>query len=251
MFRWTRHLSDSLWIIKHFLKPYKQFQRQRDQRCWQKLSLLYVMLWFYRIVFVIIPRNWKIFIEGIMNVRKRLKIITFFNEILLVLKTNVKTFYFHYTTYMNLILPPHWCEWYHIWKYRYNNSNSHIPSLIKICTINKNTELSKYYACIQMAVARGLRLPAGRLAGHQTDAASEHSLCYFSLFSEYMVTCIDVHLQNGNISVYWLWLLRFVTCLDRNSHCVNMCIFTICIWEALRLSAGQMHVTIYSENKLK
>ena len=29
-----------------------------------------------------------------------------------------------------------------------------------------------------------LGLPTGRLAGHQTDAASEHSFCYFSLFSE-------------------------------------------------------------------
>ena len=42
-----------------------------------------------------------------------------------------------------------------------------------------------------------------------------------------MVTRIDVHLQSRNISVYWLWLLRFVTCLDKNSHCVNLRVFTI------------------------
>ena len=55
-----------------------------------------------------------------------------------------------------------------------------------------------------------------------------------------MVTHIDVHLQSGEVSIYWLWLLLyvsaasvvivirwFVTCLDRNSHCVNVCIFTI------------------------
>ena len=38
---------------------------------------------------------------------------------------------------------------------------------------------SKYYERIHTAVARGLRLPAGRLASHQTAAASEHSFCYF------------------------------------------------------------------------
>ena len=47
-----------------------------------------------------------------------------------------------------------------------------------------STESSKYYARIQTAVARGLALPTGRLAGRQTAAASEYSLCYFSLFSE-------------------------------------------------------------------
>ena len=64
-----------------------------------------------------------------------------------------------------------------------------------------------------------------------------------------MVTLIDVHLQSGNISVYWLWFLLdvstvsvvIVTCLDRNSHCVNVCIFTIRIKS--RLS--------YSETRLK
>ena len=45
-------------------------------------------------------------------------------------------------------------------------------------------ESPKYYARTQTAVARGLRLPTRRLAGHQSDAASKHSLCYFSLFSE-------------------------------------------------------------------
>ena len=50
--------------------------------------------------------------------------------------------------------------------------------------ILKTTESSKYYARIQTAVAHGLRLPTDRLAGRHTDAASKHSLCYFSLFSE-------------------------------------------------------------------
>ena len=55
---------------------------------------------------------------------------------------------------------------------------------VKILLHFLSTESSKYYARIHTAVARGLRLPAGRLAGHQTAAASEHSLCYLSLFSE-------------------------------------------------------------------
>ena len=46
------------------------------------------------------------------------------------------------------------------------------------------TESSKYYARIQTVVACGLGLPAGQLAGHHTDAASKHSFCYFSSFSE-------------------------------------------------------------------
>ena len=46
------------------------------------------------------------------------------------------------------------------------------------------TGLPKYYARIQTAVARGVGLPAGRLAGRHTDAAPKHSLCYFSSVSE-------------------------------------------------------------------
>ena len=42
------------------------------------------------------------------------------------------------------------------------------------------TELPKYYVRLQMAAARSLGLPASRLAGHHTDAAPKHSLCYFS-----------------------------------------------------------------------
>ena len=76
------------------------------------------------------------------------------------------------------------------------------------------TESSKYYARIQTAVARGLGLPAGRQAGRLTDAASKHSLCYFSSFSEYMVTHIDVHLRSGDVSVYWLWLLLCISAVS-------------------------------------
>ena len=75
------------------------------------------------------------------------------------------------------------------------------------CFLNVYTESSKYYARIQTAVARGLGFPAGRHAGRFTDAAPKHSLCYFSSFSEYMVTRIDVHLRSGDVSVCWLWLL--------------------------------------------
>ena len=46
------------------------------------------------------------------------------------------------------------------------------------------TESFKYYARIQTAVTHGLALPAARLAGHNSDAASKHSLCYFRSFSE-------------------------------------------------------------------
>ena len=48
----------------------------------------------------------------------------------------------------------------------------------------KYTESSKCFARIQTAVARGLCLPTRCLAGRHGDAASKHSLCYFSLFSK-------------------------------------------------------------------
>ena len=40
------------------------------------------------------------------------------------------------------------------------------------------TELPKYYAQLQTALARGLDLPTGRLAGCHTDAAPKHSLLF-------------------------------------------------------------------------
>ena len=59
----------------------------------------------------------------------------------------------------------------------------------RILTVEySRTELSKYYARIQTAVDRGLGMPAARLAERHTDAASKHSLCYFSLISELMIT---------------------------------------------------------------
>ena len=57
------------------------------------------------------------------------------------------------------------------------------------------TALPKYYAQLQTADARGLGLPAGRLARRHIDAAPKHSLSYFSSVSELMVKRIDVHLQ--------------------------------------------------------
>ena len=66
------------------------------------------------------------------------------------------------------------------------------------------TMLPKYYARLQTAVARGLGWPAGALARRLTDAAPKYALCYFSSVSEYMVTRIDVHLQSGVVSGYWL-----------------------------------------------
>ena len=84
--------------------------------------------------------------------------------------------------------------------------------ITKICCISQSfTESSKYYARPHSAVTRGLDLPTRGLADRQTAAASKHSLCYFSLFSVWMVTRFDVHLQSGNISVYWLWLLLYVS----------------------------------------
>ena len=108
------------------------------------------------------------------------------------------------------------------------------------------TESPKYYEWPQAAVAHGLDLPTRRLAGRQTVAASKHSLCYFSLFSEWTVTRITLHLQSGNISIYWLWLLLDVSAVSvviviiaicdmtrQNSHCVNVCTFTIhTIWKS-------------------
>ena len=64
-----------------------------------------------------------------------------------------------------------------------------------------NTELPKYYARLHTAIAHGLGLPAGQLAGRHTDAAPKHSLSYFSSVSELMVTRMNVHLQSGDVSV--------------------------------------------------
>ena len=87
------------------------------------------------------------------------------------------------------------------------------------------TESSKYYARLQTTVARGLGWPSSRLTGLHTAAAPKHSLCFSVQFPCNLVTHIDVHLQSGNVSVYWLrllldisavsvvtvlWLLRFV-----------------------------------------
>ena len=71
-----------------------------------------------------------------------------------------------------------------------------------------NTLFQNKYRVIQILCAytddcrRGLGLPTDWLAGQYTGAASKHSLCYFSLFSEQMVTRIDVHLQSEDASVY-------------------------------------------------
>ena len=62
-----------------------------------------------------------------------------------------------------------------------------------------------------MAAASGLGLPAGRLVGHHTDAAPIHSLL-FRLFP--MVTHIYVQMQSGDIRVYWLWLLLYVSAVS-------------------------------------
>ena len=44
--------------------------------------------------------------------------------------------------------------------------------------VGLSTELPKYYAQLQTAVAHGLGWPAGPLAGHHTDAAPKHSLLF-------------------------------------------------------------------------
>ena len=57
--------------------------------------------------------------------------------------------------------------------------------------------------------------------GRQTAAARKQSLCFLVQFLS--VTRIDVHLQNGDVSVYWLWLL-----LDINAVSVVFVIIAIC-----------------------
>ena len=82
------------------------------------------------------------------------------------------------------------------------SSNVYLQSLRSVTSLYKNmhlhgnpgssydlmwahgTESSKYYARPQTAAARGLGLPTRGLAGHHTDGASKHSLCYFSSFSK-------------------------------------------------------------------
>ena len=58
-----------------------------------------------------------------------------------------------------------------------------IVVVIVIITI-VGIELPKFYVWLQLAVACGLGWPAGKLAGHHTDAVPKHSLCYFSSVSE-------------------------------------------------------------------
>ena len=69
--------------------------------------------------------------------------------------------------------------------------------------------------------------PSGWLAGRHTDVAPKHSLCYFSSVSKYMIRCIDIHLQSGDVSVYWLWLLL-------NVSAVQVVIVTIAICDIPR-----------------
>ena len=45
-----------------------------------------------------------------------------------------------------------------------------------VVIIRLQMKSSNYYARIQTAVARDLGLPAARLAGHHSDAASKHTL---------------------------------------------------------------------------
>ena len=76
---------------------------------------------------------------------------------------------------------------------------------------------------LQTAVARGFGLPTGRSADRHTDAASKPSLCYLSLFSEQMVTRIEVYLQNGDVSVYWLCLLLYVSAVSVVTVIIAIC----------------------------
>ena len=64
-------------------------------------------------------------------------------------------------------------------------TSSHTRKLfISLCT-----KLPKCYARLQMAVAHGLRLPAGQLAWCHTDAAPKHSL----LFQFSFLVDVDAH----------------------------------------------------------
>ena len=93
------------------------------------------------------------------------------------------------------------------------------------------TESSKYYARPQTAVAHGLGWPASHLMGlytatapkHYTATAPKHYLCFSVQFPSNLVTCIDIHLQIGDVSVYWLWLL-----LDISAVSVVIVIIAIC-----------------------
>ena len=63
----------------------------------------------------------------------------------------------------------------------------------------------------------------GWLPGLHADTAPKHQFCYFSSLSEEMVMRIDVHLQSGNVSIYWLWLL-----LDVSAVSIVIVIIAIC-----------------------
>ena len=63
-----------------------------------------------------------------------------------------------------------------------------------------HTELLKYYAQLQTAVPRDLKLP-GRLAGCNTGAAPKH-LLLFQFSFRVIGHAQDVHLQSGDVSTY-------------------------------------------------
>ena len=46
--------------------------------------------------------------------------------------------------------------------------------------------------------------------------------------------CIDVHLQNGEVSIYWLWLLLYVSAV-----CVVIVIIAICYMPRQEFSLGE------------
>ena len=104
------------------------------------------------------------------------------------------------------------------------------------------TESSKYYVWPQTAVLRGLSWPASRLTGLHTATAPKHSLCFSVQFPSNLVMCIDIHLQNRHVSIYWLWLL-----LDISAVSVVTVIIVICDMPWHEFSLRER---VYSETRL-
>ena len=73
-----------------------------------------------------------------------------------------------------------------------------------------DTKLPKYYVRLQTAVAHSLGWPADRLVGCHTDAAPEHSLCYFSSVNLLACLLIVLGLGTGRPGNF-----------TRNLHCGN------------------------------
>ena len=107
--------------------------------------------------------------------------ISFLNVIILLLQDVTRFFFFQFDIFWLFVQISHTPFTINKLKF-YSMFLCFRTMKIMIGNVSLSTRSSKYYVRIQTAVARGLGLPTHGLAGRHTDAASKHSVCYFSLF---------------------------------------------------------------------